>query len=127
MPMNTPTILFLIWTTPGAKIRRMPALRSRTALCPGSPRPAPGGAECRPGGLYDGTADDEMPDRQSRPGSLLDLFSRHSAARSRPVRLKAVSPPTEWGLRGLHASCAVSGAGRPRGGQAAHRKGPAGE
>ena len=119
MPMNTPTILLYNLDNPrGAKIRRMClSLRLRTALVPRESYGLPLG-ELAEGAVpetpYDGDGfDDEM------------AFRRQKLA---PVRLKAVLTPTnrEWDSVALHAELCRERQAIAEG-QAAHRKGPAGE
>ena len=135
MPMNTPTILLYNLDNPrGAKIRRMCLpLRLRTALVPRESYGLPLGelaAGKQPETPYGGEGfDDEMMVLSDCPGRLLDLllqsFRRNKVA---PVHLKAVLTPTnrEWDSVALHAELCRERQAIAEG-QAAHRKGPAGE
>ena len=135
MPMNTPTILLYNLDNPrGAKIRRMCLpLRLRTVLVPRESYGLPLGALAEgavPETPYSGDGfDDEMLLIVNCPGSLLDLFLQaFRRQKLAPVRLKAVLTPTnrEWDSVALHAELCRERQAIAEG-QAAHRKGPAGE
>lgn len=135
MPMNTPTILLYNLDNPrGAKIRRMCLpLRLRTALVPRESYGLPLGELAEgavPEAPYGGDGfDDEMLLIVNCPGPLLDLFLQaFRRQKLAPVRLKAVLTPTnrEWDSVALHAELCRERQAIAEG-QAAHRKGQAGE
>lgn len=135
MPMNTPTILLYNLDNPrGAKIRRMCLpLRLRTVLVPKESYGLPLGALAEgavPETPYGGNGfDDEMLLIVNCPGPLLDLFLQaFRRQKLAPVRLKAVLTPTnrEWDSVALHAELSRERQAIAEG-QAAHRKGQAGE
>ena len=132
MPMNTPTILLYNLDNPrGAKIRRMClSLRLRTALVPRESYGLPLAEGAVPEAPYDGDGfDDEMLLIVNCPGPLLDLFLQaFRRQKLAPVRLKAVLTPTnrEWDSVALHAELCRERQAIAEG-QAAHRKGQAGE
>ncbi|MFQ7451023.1 MAG: DUF3783 domain-containing protein [Flavonifractor plautii] len=132
--MNTPTILLYNLDNPGGQnppYVPVPAPAHRPGA-QGVLRPAPGGAGGggRPGGPYDGDGfDDEMLLIVNCPGPLLDLFLQaFRRQKLAPVRLKAVLTPTnrEWDSVALHAELCRERQAIAEG-QAAHRKGQAGE
>ncbi|MFQ7855497.1 MAG: DUF3783 domain-containing protein [Flavonifractor plautii] len=131
--MNTPTILLYNLDNPRGPKSAVCACPCACAppWCPGSPTACPwgagGGPSRRP--LRRGRLDDEMLLIVNCPGSLLDLFLQaFRRQKLAPVRLKAVLTPTnrEWDSVALHAELCRERQAIAEG-QAAHRKGPAGE
>lgn len=109
------------------------SLRLRTALVPRESYGLPLGALAEgavPETPYSGDGfDDEMLLIVNCPGPLLDLFLQaFRRQKLAPVRLKAVLTPTnrEWDSVALHAELCRERQAIAEG-QAAHRKGPAGE
>ena len=108
-------------------------LRLRTALVPRESYGLPLGELAEgavPEAPYGGDGfDDEMLLIVNCPGPLLDLFLQaFRRQKLAPVRLKAVLTPTnrEWDSVALHAELCRERQAIAEG-QAAHRKGPAGE
>lgn len=109
------------------------SLRLRTALVPRESYGLPLGELAEgavPEAPYDGDGfDDEMLLIVNCPGPLLDLFLQaFRRQKLAPVRLKAVLTPTnrEWDSVALHAELCRERQAIAEG-QAAHRKGQAGE